>query len=342
MAEWSTLGALGEKIPADVIAVPAPRMTSSDLVHVPRNPARAPQGLEDAVYEMAIKPLSDIGMGVGSVVEGQGWNSPEASAGFLAAMGLLTPLRAGALRPGIKAYHVSPYDFDRFRMDKIGEGQGAQSYGHGLYFAENPKVSGGPGSQYWNEFAEVGKFPNIGDPATDTAVRFLQMAQGDRAAAIGRLESVRAKLQDPNQSVDEALNLLKSGKPVGPRTYEVSINAKPEQFLDWDRPLAAQPEHFGRLREAGIIGDKSPPYQKSGQATPQALVQMPGEKGAIEAQLRDAGIPGIRYLDQGSRGQGTGTSNYVLFRDDIIDILRKYGIMAPASGVALDQATQRQ
>jgi hypothetical protein len=28
-------------------------MTSSDLVHVPRNPARAPQGVEDVVYGMA-------------------------------------------------------------------------------------------------------------------------------------------------------------------------------------------------------------------------------------------------------------------------------------------------
>jgi hypothetical protein len=393
MAEWPTLGGLGEKIPADVIAVPAPRVTSSDLVHVPRNPARAPQGLEDAIYGMAVKPLSDIGMGIGSVVEGQGWNSPEASAGFLAAMGLLTPMRAGALRPSIKAYHVSPYDFDKFDMSKIGTGQGAQAYGHGIYAAENPKVSGGPNSEYWQYFAD--RFTSQQNPE-GLATLFLRAAEGDRVKAI-------AKLRDPefqriakdwgkhpqrvgnegfqNVNPEDAIRLLESDKPVGPRTYEVSINAKPEQFLDWDRPLAGQPEHFSRLREAGVIGDKSPPYQKSGQATPQALVQMPGEKGAIEAQLRDAGIPGIRYLDQGSRSATGGngsvqfmngkynlfdefgghagqfdtlqqakeamnpskpTSNYVLFRDDIIDILRKYGIMAPASGVALDQATQRQ
>jgi len=29
--------------------------------------------------------------------------------------------------------------------------------------------------------------------------------------------------------------------------------------------------------------------------------------------LRQQGIPGIRYLDAGSRGQGAGTSNYVVF-----------------------------
>jgi len=46
--------------------------------------------------------------------------------------------------------------------------------------------------------------------------------------------------------------------------------------------------------------------------------------------LREAGIPGIRYLDQGSRGTGSGTSNYVVFDPGIIDIVKKYGIVGGA------------
>src|SRR5690606_18965584 len=42
---------------------------------------------------------------------------------------------------GIRAYHGSPHDFDRFSMDKIGTGEGAQAYGHGLYFAEAEDVA---------------------------------------------------------------------------------------------------------------------------------------------------------------------------------------------------------
>ena len=42
---------------------------------------------------------------------------------------------------GIKAYHGSPHDFDRFDLSKIGTGEGAQAYGHGLYFAENEGVA---------------------------------------------------------------------------------------------------------------------------------------------------------------------------------------------------------
>jgi hypothetical protein len=41
----------------------------------------------------------------------------------------------------IGAWHGSPHDFDRFDITKIGSGEGAQVYGHGLYFAENPGIS---------------------------------------------------------------------------------------------------------------------------------------------------------------------------------------------------------
>ena len=48
---------------------------------------------------------------------------------------------AGAVQKVIKAYHGSPHDFERFSMDKIGTGEGAQAYGHGLYFADQPAVA---------------------------------------------------------------------------------------------------------------------------------------------------------------------------------------------------------
>jgi hypothetical protein len=35
---------------------------------------------------------------------------------------------------GIKAFHGSPHDFDKFDMSKIGTGEGAQAYGHGHVF----------------------------------------------------------------------------------------------------------------------------------------------------------------------------------------------------------------
>jgi len=48
--------------------------------------------------------------------------------------------------------------------------------------------------------------------------------------------------------------------------------------------------------------------------------------GTSEA-LRQAGIPGIRYLDGGSRGAGSGTSNFVVFpgNEDLLRILERNG-----------------
>jgi hypothetical protein len=45
-------------------------------------------------------------------------------------------------------------------------------------------------------------------------------------------------------------------------------------------------------------------------------------------RLRKAGIPGIRYLDGGSRGAGAGTSNYVVFpgEENALRILERNGV----------------
>jgi hypothetical protein len=57
----------------------------------------------------------------------------------------------------------------------------------------------------------------------------------------------------------------------------------------------------------------------------------------VSEKMREAGIPGIKYLDQGSRTAGEGSRNYVVFDDKLVDILRKYGV---ASVAALPPAVQ--
>ena len=51
----------------------------------------------------------------------------------------------------LKAFHSSPHDFNKFILEKIGTGEGAQAYGWGLYFAENPEVA-----KYYREAFEEG------------------------------------------------------------------------------------------------------------------------------------------------------------------------------------------
>ena len=50
----------------------------------------------------------------------------------------------------ITALHASPHSFRKFSTDFMGKGEGAQAYGWGLYFAENPKVN----RSYLNQFAQ--------------------------------------------------------------------------------------------------------------------------------------------------------------------------------------------
>jgi hypothetical protein len=265
----------------------------------------------------------------------------------------------------IKAYHSSPYDFDRFDMSKIGTGEGAQSYGHGLYFAENPAVSG-QGGQYWSQFK--GRFG--GDEAQ--AMNRLWASNFDRDAAIQTTQRKLDQLAEARQSgvlpsgvvgnyTDPVLidsitrsmqrslqaqhDLLTSGKPVGPRTYEVNINADPATMLNWDAPLAEQPQAVQDLadrlkvtpwrQQDPVLGSEV--YRAGQRASSFGHYGVPPPSEA----LLQAGIPGIKYLDQGSRGSGVGTHNYVMFNDKLIDIMRKYGIPGIAGAGAAAQYGQQ-
>jgi hypothetical protein len=66
----------------------------------------------------------------------------------------------------------------------------------------------------------------------------------------------------------------------------------------------------------------------------QAYRRIADSTASAATSLRDAGIPGIKYLDQGSRGAGQGSSNYVVFDDKLIDILKRYGLVGGLAGTA--------
>lgn len=62
----------------------------------------------------------------------------------------------------IRAYHGSPHTFDTFDISKIGEGEGAQAFGRGIYVAENPFVA----ADYRSRLAGRGEMKSfrLGDP----------------------------------------------------------------------------------------------------------------------------------------------------------------------------------
>jgi hypothetical protein len=75
----------------------------------------------------------------GLEIAGKSTRSPEANVFDPANIEILRKIAPPP--PPIVAYHGSPHDFEKFDATKIGTGEGAQAYGHGLYFAESEGVA---------------------------------------------------------------------------------------------------------------------------------------------------------------------------------------------------------
>jgi hypothetical protein len=244
---------------------------------------------------------------------------------------------------GIRLFHGSPHDFDQFDASKIGTGEGAQAYGHGLYFAESEGVA----RSYRDQLSGKtwgGKPLDPTDPRV-TAGMALDITNGDVAAARTELirgaeqyESIGLKHEADNARA--ALNHLEDGTALreqsAGRMYEVHLNAQPEQFLDWDKPLSQQSEAV-RAKLAKHAARRLAETAKAAGLEPRPIsteniLSMPGREFAPRtdadvAALKDAGIVGIRYLDGNSRAKGEGSANYVVFpgNEDKIKITAKDG-----------------
>lgn len=283
-------------------------------------------------------------------LQGRGWDAAQ-GAGLLGAatLGAFVPGSAGGYRQaaqevaeevapqGIRAYHGSPHSFDEFSTENIGTGEGAQAYGHGLYFAESEGVA----KSYRDALAKTG-----GVTAEDTAARILESTGGDynKALAEANTRFNRALSQgkmepEAYQKMLEVNRLLLNETPLGGSMYEVNIRANPEDFLDWDAPLSEQPTVLDAIDRTW--GDPEIVLTQLGGLTPEtsggdfiSALQGLGQSNTVGAseRLRTSGIPGIRYYDAVSRGAEEGTRNYVVFDDSLIDIIRKYGILAPLVG----------
>ena len=317
---------------------------------------------------------------------------------------------------GIRAYHGSPHSFKEFDISKIGTGEGAQAYGHGLYFAENESVA----KSYREGLAggRPGKHIVGGketDPKTFTdaeALAYSAIRQGKihDMTPDDVLNVVTISPKTPQSMVDEAREILKRDdyryQEPG-HMYEVDIAADPEAFLDWDKPLSEQPvpvqQSLAKLgvtppaevddvglrgiinrairmnggdadphsisilinndqnlfkaaerhaRMSGIdvdndmnwaspgdyVTEKADAYLRGRSVTGEDIHRRMGERPDTASKMREAGIPGIKYLDQGSRAGGIGSRNYVVFDPKLISIVKKYGLAAAiASGVISEE-----
>lgn len=243
---------------------------------------------------------------------------------------------------GMHVWHGSPHKFDKFDSSKIGTGEGAQAYGHGLYLAENPSVA----REYQEKLSSVGGAKNLaaqyGDIDKGIAEAQRRIASYKELIANGgggAMERAQRMLNLSEKNLQD-LSAMKAGLPENTGAlYKVDLpDDAIAKMLDWDKPLSQQaPEVRMLAKDLGIsdqeVGAKL--YQAlTNQARDGAIARgqnagttLGASQAAASDDLRAFGIPGIRYLDGGSRGVGQGTSNFVVFpgNEGLLSILERNG-----------------
>ena len=231
----------------------------------------------------------------------------------------------GGKDEGFTAYHGSPHDFDKFSMDKIGTGTGEQAYGKGLYFTADERVA----KAYRDRLSVRNVDLNTPEGFADAVAE----QYGAKIAA------QKLSAMPPTEFNAAALARIKGKKTqkVG-RMYEVKVNARADDFFDYDAfpdqqtdagkrfiqdQIGAVPDNSGGSIMASLSSRASRAGKGEGPVS--------GVHPATIEDMKAAGIPGIKFKRDGSQ-------NYVVFDEKIISIVRTYGIAAAAAMLGLSQA----
>ena len=194
----------------------------------------------------------------------------------------VAPPPAGSI--GMNVYHGSPHRFPatknnpygEFDQAKIGTGEGAQAYGVGAaYLAENPEVA----MQY--RFLE-------NKPFWEQTGNLYKVDLADKQ--IPKMLDWDKPFNKQHPEVQQALVNIANGLDENSKMLKLMQNGNP----------SGKDIFHSLLTEPQLID------------SPNGWISVDNKK-EISKLLQTEGVPGIRYLDQGSRGAGQGTSNFVVF-----------------------------
>ena len=258
--------------------------------------------------------------------------------------------------PSLIAYHGTPHTIKgKFDINKVGTGEGAQAYGHGMYFAENPAVA----TQYKNilskpEFTKTaegvelrGQLPRMLDESYSELVAkngIQQTNYGDVTDIVGQRldrqmkDALKANDMDwYNKVADMKLDLARFKENPPPNVgnlYKVDI---PDEYipnmLNWDKPLSKQPTVLQNIKNLSERLDLPKGFEQAinraledkffdGQDLYYELTKVYKDPLMLRQAMQESGFTGIRYLDEGSRKTG-GTSNFVVFEPSNVKILEQ-------------------
>jgi hypothetical protein len=222
------------------------------------------------------------------------------------------------------AYHGSPHVFDKFSMSKIGTGEGAQAYGHGLYFTSEPKVAEGYRKNLLRRGAGLG-----GD------LDSLQMLLSDQQRYLREFHAGNMDYLDAPKTqarIEELTRKIEEAKTRTGSFHSVDI---PDDVMDFEKPLSEQPEAIrNAIKERGLAeqamrrdwGGAAAPelideylaFRKGGEFY-DSLSEVVGGSPKASSALREAGIPGHSY-----KGESSGVRNFVMYDDAPIKPLGRW------------------
>jgi hypothetical protein len=231
----------------------------------------------------------------------------------------------------LTTWHGSPYPFKNFDPAKIGTGEGRQAYSQGYYSAEARPVAEG----YQRDISRKKIVQEFRKELPDDASfeEALEAAENMSPPAANLIRALSADdwlgFDYPSQAISAALRDLNNFEPSDAlrkavqdaQGYMYKIDIPDEavaKMLDWDKPLGQQSQTIQDIGKGlGLSMD-----DLGGD-----LIAAAGAKTRAGAErLRQAGIPGVRYLDAQSRGgKKLETQNFVVFpgNEDLMRILER-------------------
>ncbi len=187
-------------------------------------------------------------------------------------------------------FHGSPHQFDKFDLQKIGTGEGAQSYGWGLYFAGKREVAefyrDALSNQHTTDAQRVARQAIDQTETREAAIEKLEQLRRNIAKVERLAREANAMSERPgvdyeqyNKAVDaandaqveavgshmridqmlelsndarDAIEHIRQKTETAGRLYKVNI-PESEDMLDWDRPASEQsPKVQAALTQLGI------------------------------------------------------------------------------------------
>ena len=259
-------------------------------------------------------------------------------------------VRTGGILP-MDVWHGSPHRFPptaknplgEFDASKIGTGEGAQAYGHGHYSAEVRDLAKTyqPRSplheekliKEYNRAQVKSNYPKM--EVLEDAM--LHKSPDEILAKFSNIED--GYTPEHAKAANEYLLWLGKNQPEVGSLYKVDLpDAQIAKMLDWDKAVEGDiasrlvrsventkgmnPDDFKDALGLSRMYEGQP---ESGSSIYRLIAGSLGSDAKASKWLKESDIPGIRYLDQGSRDAGEGTRNFVVFpgNEEMLNILSR-------------------